>query len=141
MEGKLGSWPSPRLWPGRKVSSRLEKAFRLGAYRRVRLIFWLASFFWLALIGRLAQIQILQAERFQAQAQAQNFRQASQKAERGTIYDRNGLKLANDLMAKSFFAVPDSIANPGEVAFRFSRLFGKEYRALFENLKSDRKFV
>jgi cell division protein FtsI (penicillin-binding protein 3) len=107
----------------------------------VRLIFWLASFFWLALIGRLAQIQILQAERFQAQAQAQNFRHASQKAGRGTIYDRNGLKLAKDITTQSFFAVPDSITNPAEVALRFSNFFGKEYRTLFENLKSDRKFV
>jgi len=123
------------------VSSRLEKTFRLGAYRRVRIIFWLASFFWLALIGRLAQIQILQTERFQAHAQAQNFRQANQKAWRGTIYDRNGLKLAGDITAQSFFAVPDSIANPGEVALRFSRLFGKEFQPLLENLKSDRKFV
>ena len=123
------------------MTSRLDKAFRLGASKRLRLVIWVATIFWLALVGRLFQIQVLQAERYQARAESQNFKQAKQKAGRGTIYDRNGLKLACNISTQSFFAVPDSIKNLGEVASRFGTLFGDNHVSVIKNLRSDRKFV
>src|SRR3972149_4451113 len=122
------------------MTKRLEIAFQKGAKRRLHLVLLLASLFWLVLIGRLFQIQILEAGRYQVRAQSQNFREATQKAQRGAIYDRHGMKLAFNITAQSFFGVPDSIVSPKEIASKFSRNFGKGYDYIFNNLQSGRKF-
>jgi len=122
------------------LTRRLEKAFRLGARKRLRLVFFLAAIFWGVLVARLFWVQVWEAERYQRKAKSQNFTRATQKAERGVIYDRNGIKLAYNIPAESFYAVPDSITNPRAVAARFSSFFDKDFDFLYRNLQGHRKF-
>ncbi len=123
------------------MNSHLDKTLRSGASKRLKTVIWLSIIFGLVLAGRLFQIQVLQAERYQARAKIQNFKQATQKAGRGAIYDQQGLKLAYNVTAQSFFAEPDSLKNKAEVASRFSHYSGRSFKTLLENLQSDKKFV
>lgn len=123
------------------MSKRLEKSYSRGAKKRLYLVFGVAALFWTVLVSRLFQIQVLQAERFQAWAENQNFWQATQKAPRGVIFDRRGTKLAYDVTAQSFFAVPDSVTQAGQVAAKFSTCFGKPFASLQTALTSDRDFI
>src|SRR4030067_80321 len=122
------------------MTTRLEKSFQLGARKWLRLVFFLGAIFWGILVARLFWIQVWEAERYQKKAKSQNFTQATQKAERGVIYDRNGIKLAYNIPAEAFYAVPDSISNPRKVAAKFSSYFNKDFYLLYHNLLGNRKF-
>ncbi|MBR2042055.1 MAG: PASTA domain-containing protein [Oscillospiraceae bacterium] len=77
----------------------------------------LAAMFVIAFIGygillvRLFQLQILESEKFQQEAQETQFRVSELSAERGVIYDTNGNKLAMSSTAWNICISPAEIKN------------------------------
>ena len=79
-----------------------------------------------AIVGRLVKIQIIDGAKFQAVARKQYEQKFILPAVRGNIYDRNGNVLVSNTMFVSFAADPKIIGNTiDRVADRFSKVFGK----------------
>lgn len=98
---------------------------------------------WLALVGRLVQVQGVQHAEYVERAQQQHLRLVELKAERGSILDRRGEELALDIQTASFYADPAFVDAPEEVAGHFAR-FSKDPEAmanLRRQLSSSRRFV
>lgn len=98
-----------------------------------------------AIVGRLVKIQIIDGAKFQAVARKQYEQKFILPAVRGNIYDRNGNVLVSNTMFVSFAADPKIIGNTiDRVADRFSKVFGKpaaSYAAKLRDGEAGRRFV
>jgi cell division protein FtsI/penicillin-binding protein 2 len=89
---------------------------------------------------RLAQIQIVEASKYQAIAKRQYEAPLALPAAKGNIYDRNGNVLVSNSMFPSFAADPKIVGDRARgVAEEFSRVFGKPKRYYLEKLRSESK--
>ncbi len=95
-----------------------------------------------AALGRLVQIQIVDAVKYQEIARKQYEAKVILPATRGNIYDCNGNVLASNSMFISYAADPKIVGeNAGKVARAFSRIFGKPESAYLQKLRSEKRFV
>ena len=80
----------------------------------------------LVIAGRLIEVQVLQASKYQSIARKQYEITVIQPAMRGNIYDRNNNVLASNSMFVSFAADPKVVGeNADEIAQQFAAAFGK----------------
>ncbi|MCX7816366.1 MAG: penicillin-binding transpeptidase domain-containing protein [Syntrophales bacterium] len=103
---------------------------------RFRIATVLASFavFFLALMTRAFQLQIISGETLKNLANRQHFKVAEILPERGKIYDRNGVELAVSLMVESVCADPSRIRNPKVVADHLARVLEMNVDDIYRKL-------
>jgi cell division protein FtsI (penicillin-binding protein 3) len=113
------------------------------ARRRARLILVAAgaSAGFLALAGRCAQLQILDAKALLERARSQRERTITLDPPRGTILDRAGRELALSLEVDSAFADPSAVGDPEAAARRLAPVLGLKASELRSRLAADRSFV
>ena len=129
MFGKTGKSPP-------NMEQRTIREFRT----RFLLLKVLFALFFAFVAVRLLNIQILEAPKYQALARRQYEQKFILPATRGNIYDRNGNILASNTMFVSFAADPKIAGeNAGEIAERFSQVFGKPRSHYLDKLNSDGK--
>lgn len=110
--------------------------------KRSTLLFLLAVLFTLGVLLRVFQLQVIKSAQIQKLALRQQEVCLKLEGKRGVIYDRNRRILAFNIPAESFFAVPESVANKGLVADRFSALSEKTDQEIRSSLFQDgKKFV
>ncbi len=101
--------------------------------------------FFAVIAGRLAEIQILNAPKYQTIARKQYEQKFVLPAVRGNIYDRNGNVLASNTMFVSFAADPKIIGEKDAViAEKFSKVFGRPKSQYLNKLRGNepsRRFV
>lgn len=84
------------------------------------------ALFFVVITGRLIQIQVLEASKYQAIARKQYEQPFVLPAVRGNVYDRNNNVLASNSMFVSFAADPKVVGdNADDIAAQFSSAFGK----------------
>lgn len=108
---------------------------------RLQIIILLSLSIWLLLVLRLSVIQLLRADRYQQLASEMSEEKIELQAKRGNIYDRNGVLLATDVDAESFFAVPDEVENPEEVASTFAVYSDENYDTVLKKLSKAVPFI
>ncbi len=92
--------------------------------------------------GRLAQIQIVESQKYRKIAQRQYQSKIILPAERGLLYDCNGGVIASNSILISFAADPQIAAEDARaIANKFSKYFGKPKNYYLEKLQSDLRFV
>ncbi|MFI3229476.1 MAG: penicillin-binding transpeptidase domain-containing protein [Bacillota bacterium] len=96
----------------------------------------LIAFLFVALLGRLIYIEVVVAKDLQAKALDQWMRDVPLQAERGAIYDRNGILLADSTTTYTVYVRPTSCDNKDVTAFVLSQLLGLEFEDLREDLNS-----
>ncbi len=86
-------------------------------YHKQSLLFVVAVIFLLiaALFGRLVYIMVFQSEHYGAMAQEIHERERSIKAERGSIYDRNGVEIAGNKPVSTISVIHSQITEPERV--------------------------
>ncbi len=89
---------------------------------RVLVVFIILLLFWIIVVGRLFQIQIIQHKEYISKAKEQQSIKRIVSARRGTIRDRNGVPLSVNVPAFTFYAIRDSIKNKSDVAIKFGNL-------------------
>ena len=95
-----------------------------------------------AVACRLAQIQVLDAGRYQELARRQSEVRVTLPAARGNVYDRNGTLLVSNAVMVSLGADPKMIGSDAAAfATRLARVFEHPRRYYQEKLESDRRFV
>jgi len=113
-----------------------------GKWLRFRTITLMVFFlvFFIALISRTFQLQILYGKTLKAQADRQHTKTLRHQPERGLILDRNGEKLAASVMVDSVCANPAKIKNPGEVSSRLSSVLNTDRRSILKKLSKSGSF-
>ncbi len=95
----------------------------------------------LALIGRLAYIQIVKHEELSRFAERQRSKTITLHPKRGPILDRHGEALAVSSHAESVFALPARIDSPGDLSRRLAPLLPERPEEILKRLQADRAFV
>ncbi|MBI3030687.1 MAG: PASTA domain-containing protein [Candidatus Rokubacteria bacterium] len=95
----------------------------------------------LALIGRLAYVQVVQHEELSRLAERQRSKTITLRPERGPILDRHGEPLAVSSHAESVFALPGRIGSPEKLSRGLAPLLSERREDILKRLQADRGFV
>ncbi len=96
----------------------------------------------LAVLIRLAWVQLVQHDRYAAWSLRQTRDMQELYSPRGTIYDRNGKQLAFSIMVKSLYVDPGMLnVAPGEAAEVLAPLLHINKETLTEKMSRDTRFV
>ena len=100
--------------------------------RRFRLRFLAAviTFLGLALIGRLAYVQLALHDHYGAMAKDEHWRQIAVPPRRGDIVDRTGIPLATTVTYQSLYATTSEISHPSATAASLAPILGIDPAAL-----------
>jgi cell division protein FtsI/penicillin-binding protein 2 len=96
---------------------------------------------WFVVLTRLFQVQIVSHSSYERQALAQHNRRVPLTGIRGTIYDRSGEVLAQDIRTSSVCAYPPQIRDKAATAKKLSSILGISYRKLLRQLKKGGGYV
>ena len=103
--------------------------------RMIALVVLISSVF-IALFCRLFYLQVFKAEFLQAKAESQWTRDLPINAERGTIYDRNGVVLAVSYTTYDIYVRHSNVKDENAVANLLSKKLGLEYDKVFAKVSN-----
>ncbi|MBN1290921.1 MAG: PASTA domain-containing protein [Candidatus Latescibacteria bacterium] len=98
-------------------------------------------FMWLILVVKTGTIQLSGHSGYEARALDQRMDPMIIHAKRGTIYDRNGEKLAASRASASYGLMPRKIENPDKAAQLLAQATGQNFVELRKMCTSDKSFV
>ena len=118
-----------------------REIFNRSKWRRfnILVIFVIAGF--LAVIARLAHLQLFKGEALAMKAERQHQQVIDVEGERGIIYDRAMREIAVNLDMPSLYGTPSSIEDPWKVAKKISHEMDIDSSLLAKRLDNDRHFV
>jgi cell division protein FtsI (penicillin-binding protein 3) len=93
------------------------------------------------LAGRAAWVQVFGNEFYQKQGEVRFARTLELPANRGRIFDRNGLLLATSVPVPSIWAIPEDVEQDKAKLARMARLLEMPLADLTKKLEEDRNFV
>jgi len=92
-------------------------------------------------VARLADIQIVNPERYRLRAQDQYTAQRERRAPRGRIFDRQGTLLAGNTERPTVIAIPPALENPEQAAALLAPVLRVRASVLLERMKMRRSVV
>ena len=104
--------------------------------RRLTAFFAIALAIVIVLSGRLIWLQILTGQALKVRAADQWYRDLPLMAERGTIYDTNGLVLATSSLTYSVYLRPVAVKNREATAQTLSQVLGLSYERVLQKASS-----
>ena len=109
---------------------------------KIRIVIILSVFlvFFVALISRAFQLQVLSGQKLKSLAHRQHTTVLQLQPERGVIFDRNGEKLAISIMANSVCADPSKIADPAKVSGQVAEILNLDNQTVFKKISSPKNF-
>jgi cell division protein FtsI (penicillin-binding protein 3) len=109
---------------------------------KIRIVIILSVFlvFFVALISRAFQLQVLSGQKLKSLAHRQHTTVLQLQPERGVIFDRNGEKLAISIMANSVCADPSKIADPAKVSGQVAGILNLDNQTVFKKISSPKNF-
>ncbi len=96
---------------------------------------------WVIFFGRLFYVQIICHPHYERQALIQHSRRVPLTGIRGTVYDRNGQVLAQDIRTSSVCAYPPQVRNKSATARKLSPILGIRYSELLRLLSKKAGYV
>jgi len=97
--------------------------------------------FFVAIVGQLLKIQVLDVAKYRAKANRQYVSVVTEQGRRGRILDRHGRPLAKSVESISFFADPSIVKDRDKIARLFSKRFGKSRAHYLRKLRRKKRFV
>ena len=95
--------------------------------KRLLAIFSLVSFVFIAIIIRLGYLQFVKGDWLQTKAVDQWTRELPLNAERGKIYDSNGVALATNYSTYDIYVRPSMVENPTQVAYSLCSILNLDF--------------
>jgi stage V sporulation protein D (sporulation-specific penicillin-binding protein) len=102
--------------------------------KRIYFFYIILTLLMVALVGRLVYIQVFWSDELTELAKAQQNKNIIIPAERGSILDRNGDKLAFSIKTYSVWAQPSEITKPNETAALIGDVLGIEYDGIINSI-------
>lgn len=137
--GLLARWFA-RLPSGPMPRTRSEADELAAVRRRVTLVLAMLGLAAAVLVGRAAQLQLLEGEAYERVAEGQATASALIKAKRGVIRDRQGDELAITVDVDAVFAHPRQVKDPAAAAAKLAPVLGKKKAWLQKELSMDKSF-
>jgi len=109
-------------------------------FGRIYIVVSVIVLFWMALQVRLYFIQVKNHEFYEKQSRLQSAKKIDLQAKRGEIYDRNGERLATNLIHYDLGVDISKIENKNEIADKFSKNFGRSKNYYLRKLKRGTDF-
>lgn len=119
----------------RRTPSRRRRSPRSASPGRLIFVFFGLLLLFLAMVGRLFQLQILEAERFEHLAAQQRERDVEFPARRGAVFDRGGQPLALSVDLNTVFVDPAHVEDVGETAAALAPILGLGEAGLAKKLR------
>ncbi len=94
-----------------------------------------------AVVAKLADVQVVNPDRYVSQGQRQRFVSNVIPAGRGSIVDRNGIELALSIPQKTVFADPALVDDPGRTARKLAPVLGLDGGDLVRRLTRPGRYV
>ncbi len=125
-------------------------AVKLGIRRKIALVLGLFLLAFFLVIVKLGVVQLIQAEDLQARADDLRTRDMTVDAARGTIFDRNGSKLAISITADSIAVRPSEINSlpdderereADKTARTLANILDLDYQEVYDKVTSDQSYV
>lgn len=91
-------------------------------------------FLFLVIIGRVFYIQVIDYKKLNKYATDLWSRNLPIGSDRGIIYDRNGVELANNLTNTSLIIIPNQVKNKEEVAKKISEILNVDYKEMYRHI-------
>ncbi len=114
---------------------------RRGLPLRFFLTFVVLIAFFAVLLGRLASLHLVDNKQLSKKAKGQYKFFLRLSPWRGTIYDRNGKRLAVSIPTESVFVRPEEVDSPMETAAKIAPILEKDPSCIYQGLTSKGHFV
>ena len=102
--------------------------------KRLLAIFLLVSFVFIVIIVRLGYLQLIKGSWLQAKAIDQWTRELPLNAQRGIIYDANGVMLATNYSTYDVYVRPSMVKDPNGVALTLSTTLALDYDKVYQKV-------
>ena len=99
--------------------------------KRLLAVFLLVSFLFLVIIIRLGYLQLVKGKWLQSKASEQWLRELPLNAERGKIYDSNGIVLATNYSTYDIYVRASMVEDAKSVALAISTVLGIDYERAY----------
>ena len=103
-------------------------------HSRIKIILVIIIFLFILIISKVFFIQVINYKRLNKYASGLWSRNLPIEANRGLIYDRNRVVLANNLTTTSLVLIPNQIRNKEEVARKLSEILGVSYDEMYKHV-------
>ena len=103
-------------------------------HSRMKIALLIITFVFIAIIARVFYIQVIDYKKLNNYASNLWSRNLPIKADRGLIYDRNGIILADNITTTSLVLIPNQIKDKKEVAQKLSEILGVSYEDMYKHV-------
>ena len=104
--------------------------------KRLLAVFVLISLIFIAILTRLAYVQLIKGQWLQAKAADQWTRDLPLKAKRGTIFDTNGNVIAENYTTYDIYIRARQVNNPSQVALTLSQILDVDYETTLKKAQN-----
>jgi stage V sporulation protein D (sporulation-specific penicillin-binding protein) len=108
--------------------------FFKGIHSRIKIILVIIIFLFILIVGKVFYIQVIDYHRLNKYASGLWSRNLPIEANRGLIYDRNGVLLADNLTTTSLVLIPNQIDNKEDTAKKLSEILGVSYEDMYSHV-------
>ncbi len=106
-------------------------------HKRIKIIILITAFLFIVIIGKVFYIQVIDYKKLNKYATGLWSRNLPLAANRGIIYDTNGVELANNITTTSLILIPNQIEDKKKVAKDLSEILGVEYDEMYKHVSKN----
>ena len=103
-------------------------------HRRMKITLFIIFFIFIVIILRVFYIQVIDYKKLNKKASDLWSRNLPIKADRGLIYDRNGVVLADNATTTSLVVIPNQIKDKKETATKLAEILNVSYEAMYKHI-------
>ena len=101
---------------------------------RINIVLLLFLVCFLLIIGKVFHIQVIDYEKLNHYASSLWSRNLPIEADRGVIYDRDGIVLASNITTSSVIVIPNQVSDKEETASKLSEILDTDYETVLEDI-------
>ena len=103
-------------------------------HTRIKIVILITIFLFIVIIGKVFYIQVIDYKKLNKYATSLWSRNLPLAANRGIIYDTNGVELASNITTTSLVLIPNQIKNKEEVAKSLSEILNVSYDEMYRHV-------
>lgn len=111
-----------------------DNMFFKDIHKRIKIVILVTIFLFLVIIGKVFYIQVIDYKKLNKYATGLWSRNLPLAANRGIIYDRNGIEIAGNITTTSLVLIPNQITNKEEVAKSLAQILNVDYDEMYSHV-------
>ena len=105
-----------------------------GVHKRIKIIIVITIILFIIIMAKVFYIQVIDYKKLNKYATSLWSRNLPLAANRGIIYDRNGVELANNITTTSLVLIPNQIENKEKVAKELADILNIDYKEMYKHV-------